>query len=153
MTLEKENIRYFQYIRDNSSNIKNDTVFIYGLDADLVMLTLQSTLNIVKKCIFSERTPHFIKSIDKTLNPNELYVVDIPFFAEKIEKEMNTMPKENAISDYVFMSFMLGNDFIPHMPALNIRTNGIDRLFDAYSATMAGNSSLTHNGKINLEIV
>lgn len=140
--------KIFQYIRDNSSNIKNDTVFIYGLDADLIMLTLQHLKYCEKMYLFRE-TPHFIKSIDKTLNPNELYVVDIPFFAEKIEKEMNTIPKENAISDYVFMSFMLGNDFIPHMPALNIRTNGIDRLFDAYSATMAGNSSLTHNGKIN----
>jgi 5'-3' exonuclease len=138
--------KIYQYIRDNIT--PDDTVIVYGLDADLIMLTLQHLKYSPHMYLFRE-TPHFIKSIDKTLNPNELYVVDIPLFANKIQTEMNTVPASNAITDYVFMSFMLGNDFIPHMPALNIRTNGIDRLFAAYSATIAGSCSLTNNGKIH----
>jgi 5'-3' exoribonuclease 2 len=38
--------------------------------------------------------------------------------------------------DYIFMCFMLGNDFMPHFPALNIRTTGIASLMEAYRATM-----------------
>jgi len=139
--------KIFHYIRQGKGIKKSDTVFVYGLDADLIMLAL-SHLNYNPQMYLFRETPHFIRSIDKTLNPNELYVVDIPMFASKIKREMNTVPEQNAISDYVFMSFMLGNDFIPHMPALNIRTNGIDRLFDAYTATIAGSTSLTDNGTI-----
>jgi 5'-3' exonuclease len=139
--------KIFQYIRDSDKITDKDTIFVYGLDADLIMLALQH-LDHCKNLYLFRETPHFIKSIDKTLNPNELYVVDIPMFGNKITKEMNTVPSSRAISDYVFMSFLLGNDFIPHMPALNIRTNGIDRLFDAYTATIAGKTSLTDGGKI-----
>jgi 5'-3' exonuclease len=119
--------KIFQYIRDSKKITDKDTIFVYGLDADLIMLALQHLKFCSNLYLFRE-TPHFIKSIDKALNPNELYVVDIPMFGDKITKEMNTVPSSRAISDYVFMSFLLGNDFIPHMPALNIRTNGIDRL-------------------------
>ena len=139
--------KIFNYIRQVGNIKTDDTIFVYGLDADLIMLTL-SHLSYCQNMYLFRETPHFIRSIDKSLNPNELYVVDIPMFAEKITKEMNTVPQSNAIRDYVFMSFMLGNDFIPHMPALNIRTNGIDRLFDAYTATIAGKTSLTDNGTI-----
>ena len=140
--------KIFEYIRKNEKQLKNDKLVIYGLDADLIMLTLQH-LRVCPEMYLFRETPHFIRSIDKTLNPNELYALDIPELAKKVKREMNTVPESNAISDYVFISFMLGNDFIPHMPALNIRTNGIDRIFDAYTATIAGKTCITKDGSIH----
>jgi 5'-3' exonuclease len=36
------------------------------------------------------------------------------------------------VHDYIFMCFFLGNDFMPHIPSVNIRTTGIEILMNAY---------------------
>ena len=135
--------KIYDYIRTNAAYHKETYTVIYGLDADLIMLTLNH-LHISENMFLFRETPEFIKSIDKTLNPNETYFLDIPLFARSIIKEMSC---ENAnkpvheislqndvLFDYIFMCFFLGNDFLPHFPALNIRTSGINRLIDTYKA-------------------
>lgn len=38
-----------------------------------------------------------------------------------------------AIDDYIVMTFMLGNDFMPHFPSLNLRSNGMTVLLQTYA--------------------
>ena len=132
--------KIYEYIRNNEDYHKQTSTAIYGLDADLIMLTLNH-LHISKKLYLFRETPHFIKSIDKTLDPNTNYLMDIPELAEKLVEDFcgneNTAnSQKKIIFDYILLCFFLGNDFMPHFPALNIRTDGIARLMETYKDVM-----------------
>ena len=146
--------KLFQYIRDNEAGHKEDTTVVYGLDADLIMLSINH-LPISKNIYLFRETPHFIQSINSELEPNESYVVDIPELAKMITLEMNngeeltSYQQHNRIYDYIFLCFFLGNDFMPHFPSINIRTGGVEKMLQAYKATIGGtNENLTDGSKI-----
>ena len=146
--------KLFEHIRSNIDIYRDETTVIYGLDADLIMLTINH-LPIAKRLYLFRETPHFIRSIDKTLDPNSLYMLRIPHLAEAIINKLNNgnvvtkRQEKNRLYDYIFMTFLLGNDFIPHFPALNIRTYGIDHLMDAYAATLGNtDKNITDGNKI-----
>ena len=146
--------KIFEHIRDNSNKLLNDETVIYGLDADLIMLTINHLQYNNNMYLFRE-TPDFIKSIDKSLDPNCLYMIDIPMFKNNMvlylnnDVEPTTIIENNRVFDYIFICFLLGNDFLPHFPALNIRSNGMDIVLETYR-NIIGNKSknLINNNKI-----
>lgn len=146
--------KIYEYIRTHKEYHRTTQTIIYGLDADLIMLTLNH-LHISENMYLYRETPEFIKTIDKTLNPNENYLLDIPLFAKSIIGEL-TVTKEDfkldndVLFDYILLCFFLGNDFLPHFPALNIRTTGINHLINAYKFVFAGSKeTLTGGREIN----
>ena len=42
----------------------------------------------------------------------------------------------NIIKDYVFLMMLMGNDFMPHFPSLNIRTFGLQMMLDVYKVVI-----------------
>ena len=157
--------KIFEYIRKYPEyhNSPDTTTLIYGLDADLIMLTLNHLHITNNKNMYLFRdTPEFIKSIDSSLDANRDYLLDIPELAIAIvdymhqqgiggdgivKKNTSTSTstsiipetialQTNRIKDYIFLCFLLGNDFLPHFPAVNIRTGGIHILLNVYRETM-----------------
>jgi 5'-3' exonuclease len=145
--------KIFQHMRNQPSKEKT---IIYGLDADLIILALNH-LDIFPNLYLLREAPHFhredtkSKQNNKALNNNkkqkkqeqkeqeqeELLLLDIAKLGEYLP-----IP----ISEYVVLTFFLGNDFLPHFPATNIRTTGIDTLIDAWKHT---GLELIQNGGIN----
>ena len=167
--------KIFQYIRQSTNIITKNSV-IYGMDADLIMLSLNH-LKYTKNVYLYRETPVFINSLDKSLNENEKYIININLLGSIIYKEItndiimkNDTPDwlrdaeftmdislnitrcngfYNKIEDYIFICFLLGNDFLPHFPALNIRYNGFTVLLECYKKMFGSNDFLIANNSIN----
>ncbi|KAI9835377.1 MAG: 5'-3' exoribonuclease 2 [Thelocarpon superellum] len=72
----------------------------------------------------------------------ELYVPNQPF----------PFDLERALDDWVFMCFFVGNDFLPHLPSLDIREDGIETLMAIWRdniPVMGG--YLTKDGHVDLD--
>ena len=153
--------KIYQYIRENIEH-KNEKTIIYGLDADLIMLSLNH-LQYCKEIFLYRETPEFIKSINSELEPNEDYLLDInelgnELFLDFIDSTDSSLVNNNnlkmcKLSDYIFLCFLLGNDFMPHFPAINIRTGGIDKLVSAYKHCIPSNEYITDSISINWNLL
>ena len=115
--------------------LKDNNICIYGLDADLILLSLTIPNN---NLFLLRENVH----IDASFT-NPLLYVSIPILAEsvyhEIMKEMSvkSLDKQRIIKDYVFLSFLLGNDFLHCLPSLSIMNNGIDFVIKLYANSYA----------------
>lgn len=117
--------KLLEYLRGNADPGKT---VIYGLDADLIMLGLVSGLRDLY--LLRERTAY---NIEDTESP---YIyLKIQELSEYIAKDINICSKispDVIINDYVFLCFLLGNDFINHSPSLSLRYGGLETLLTIY---------------------
>jgi len=117
--------KILHYIKTNELSNK---ICIYGLDADLIMLSMVSRKdNIV---LLRERTEY---NIEKTEN-DYIYLKIDPLKDHIIQSlDIDQANKQQIINDYIFICFLLGNDFMNHIPSLNLRYGGHDLLLQVYS--------------------
>ncbi|XP_030052083.1 5'-3' exoribonuclease 2 isoform X2 [Microcaecilia unicolor] len=90
----------------------------------------------------------------------EFIFIRLNVLREYLEREltMASLPFpfdfERSVDDWVFMCFFVGNDFLPHLPSLEIREGAIDRLVNIYKDVVHKTGGyLTDSGFVNLERV
>lgn len=136
--------KIFLYLKKNRKLFENKIKIIYGLDADLIFLSLASGF----KHIFLMRE---YSELDKLGNSESFFnYVDIDKVRECIIKEMiydqklthyeneqaylelNEETKQNLINDFVFVTFLIGNDFLPNIWCLDVMHRGEDKIINAW---------------------
>lgn len=156
---EHKMMKFIDLNIDDTSNEKKN-VCIYGLDADLIMLSLlkQQSKNEFNDCIsiFLLRDNSFGKNTIKDTNSDVYFTyIKIKSLEMGICNEIRQMNKEchlsnrEIIMDYIFICFLLGNDFLEHIPSLIIKKNGLHFLLTCYIKTIVKNNK----GIVNLKYI
>ena len=76
-------------------------------------------------------------------------------FAQCASVPFKEVSFENIVDDFVFLCFFVGNDFLPHLPSLDIRDGGLDFLLNVYKRVLPslGGYITSEGGKVNLKAV
>ncbi|XP_018595311.1 5'-3' exoribonuclease 1 isoform X3 [Scleropages formosus] len=133
---------------------------LYGLDADLIMLGLVS------------HEPHFSllreevrfggKKCQKRITAPEettFHLLHLSLMREYIDYEFSELRNkigfeydlERIIDDWILMGFLVGNDFIPHLPHLHINQDALPLLYRTYISVLPSlGGYLNENGNLSL---
>lgn len=153
--------KLLKYIKNatNDKKSKDNNFVVYGLDADLIFLSIASQ----KNNIFLLREANYIKNnnndslLNIKLDPikdveEELNYVSIDemkklFFLHFKERALGKIQNHekylintlfcndklnDVMNDFVVVCYFLGNDFLPHIPSIDIGKNGLDMIIDGY---------------------
>ncbi|XP_066564955.1 5'-3' exoribonuclease 1 isoform X2 [Amia ocellicauda] len=155
--------KIMEFIRSENAKAGHDTNTrhcLYGLDADLIMLGLTS------------HEPHFSllreevrfggkKSQKRISAPEEttFHLLHLSLMREYIDYEFSEVKDkisfeydlERIIDDWILMGFLVGNDFIPHLPHLHINHDALPLLYRTYISVLPKlGGYINENGNLNL---
>lgn len=169
------------------SHNPNTRHVIYGLDADLIMLSLathEPHFKVLREDVFADEKKkgrgchrcgqpgHHskdctgeVKKPEADLTPKgqpaplkPFIFLDVAILREYLAVELSApthsfpFSLERAIDDWVFLIFFVGNDFLPHLPSLEIREGAIDTLMGIWKSSLERMGGyLTEHGKVKLD--
>lgn len=109
---------------------KHQNFHVYSGDSDMIILLLSLFNNFDFKKLFI---------IKDDAHNNQQLLLNISKLHKSLIKKMNPGPKyfdtQNLINDFICMSFLFGNDFIPNIPSMEISENGLDNIIEIYIKT------------------
>ena len=168
---------FIRRIRMEKGYDNNTHHCLHGLDADLFMLGLATheprfTIlreevlfgrnkpceNCGQKGHFKDKCNNEPKKPDKHGSTQKFVFAHLWVLREYLEYELKVnLPwgdwsLERVIDDFVFLCFFCGNDFLPHLPSLDIREGALDMLIKEYKTNLPniGGYLTENNGNVNL---
>jgi 5'-3' exonuclease len=125
-----------QKIMDYIRIKKPSSSVVYGLDADLIVLSLLTGVTTHSSIdLFREETEFNGSIKTDALDQEQFLYMDITQLATYLFSKYShpTQSKQQFIYDFVGLMSLLGNDFVPHGMGLKIRDEGIPILMELYS--------------------
>lgn len=114
--------KIFNYISKLNTNKK---IAIHGLDADLIMLSLlqKSNIHLIREPVFF-----------KLESNNKFILLSIEIFKNILNTNYKNIfyNPSNIIQNYIFICFLLGNDFIVNLMFLKFKNDSLDIILDIY---------------------
>lgn len=132
---------------------------VYGLDADLIMLGLvthDTHFSILREEVTFG--PSLRQSND--FDDQKFFLLHLSLLREYMELEFadleNEIPFEydfeRILDDFILIMYVIGNDFLPHLPDLHIRSGAFPLLIGVFKQSMRQmDGYLNEGGKINLK--
>lgn len=105
----------------------NEKNCIYGLDADLVLISLVSpavqNIYLLREDVWSEHL--------------QFHFVNIPALKQELGRELSIpgVSIDDSMRDFVVMMNFIGNDFLPHQPLLGDMDWSLPAMYQAYRNT------------------
>ena len=167
---EHKILEYFRNLKLSKKYNPYTRHCIYGLDADLIMLSLitheasiiilrEDTLKMRQKEKLEKKGIEIInKNNNENGNGNPYELLSISVLRDYLELEFNYLKNkitfkynfEKIIDDFIFLCFFIGNDFIPNLFSFNIENGALSHLIDFYKTCLTElDGYLIDKGKIN----
>jgi 5'-3' exonuclease len=137
-----------QFVRQNKEINPTENYCIHGMDADLIMLALSAHAN--QFYVFREN-----------IYESGFHLIDIKGVSTELIKLMKWNEDANAkkfygersIDDFVCLCFVIGNDFLPHIPSIEIVEGGVDVMLEVYRKVCESYGHLTRIQHGNIYLI
>ncbi|XP_015189014.1 PREDICTED: 5'-3' exoribonuclease 1 isoform X2 [Polistes dominula] len=150
---------YIRYLKSQENYNPNTRHCLYGLDADLIMLGLcthERNFSLLREEV------KFGKKQKRVLTPEEtkFCLLHLSLLRDYLSHEFSPIKDklsfpfdiEHIIDDWVLMGFLVGNDFIPNLPNLNIHSGALPLLYHAYMEVLPTlDGYINESGKLRLD--
>jgi len=109
--------------------IPGENAVIYGLDADLIMLSMIDCNSANIRLLREQEDYHLPKDKDQQQQNDrpKFSLLNIEVLKTEIKREYAM-----SIADYVMICVLLGNDFLPPLSYMSMRHTGLEVLMQAY---------------------
>lgn len=149
--------KIIRYIKNNNDKKRH---VIYGLDADLIFLAMSShnkhnDMYLLREFNHIKSIKHEITedvnerlcylSIENVINTYNEYIENKLLDNADILDINFEETKFDFSKDFILLCFILGNDFIPTLPSINIRNYGIEYITEAYCKMFCYTQSYIYN--------
>lgn len=127
--------KIFEYMRNEPNNTEDYEDVVYGLDADLIILSILHTTHQKGTISLLREKQDFGKLVKNDDGDDVLLRFKVSEFSKIIPSYwggVSGASNERLLYDYIILISLMGNDFVPHTPSLTFRSEGIERVIDAY---------------------